>query len=114
MEKRQFNSIIVALAVLFLMCCMNTCNSCSAVRKADEVKTTQAKSDSMSLANTAVLAKQFELQMQMMQPQVVNQFLQIFNGEKYKNEITLNQTKIELLQQQIKTLNEKNDTSKAH
>lgn len=113
MEKKHFNFIMIGMAVLFLMISMNMCSTCSTTRKVAEVQASQRSADSLSAINDAVMVQRFELQLQMLQPQVVNQFLALFNAEKYKSEIELNNAKINALNMQIKNLNEKNDTTKA-
>ena len=50
----------------------------------------------------------------MMQPQIVNQILTLFNAEKYSSEIELNNAKINALNQQIQIITSKNDTTKKH
>jgi len=114
MEKNQFKIVIAGMIIIFIMTCMNMCHSCSSSRKADEVKAMQARIDSMNVIGRIEQTKQFELQLQMLQPQVVNQFLSIFNSEKYNNEIDLNNVKIKALQDQLKNINDKNDATKTH
>ncbi len=114
MEKNNFKIVIAGMILLFLMSCMNMCNSCSSSRKADEIKVRLDKSDSTAASENAKQAKMFETQMQLLQPQIVNQFLSIFNSEKYNNEIDLNNVKIKALQDQLKNLKDKNDTAKTH
>lgn len=110
MEKKKFNIIVIGMALLFVMSMFNTCSSCSSSRKADEIIAKQSRSDSLNFNQT----KQFELQIQMMQPQIVNQILTLFNAEKYSNEIELNNAKINALNQQIQIITSKNDTTKKH
>jgi hypothetical protein len=108
MEKKKFNIIMIGMALLFMMSMFNTCSSCSSSRKADGIIAAQAKSDSINMNQT----KQFELQIQMMQPQIVNQILMLFNAKKYSSEIELNNAKINALNQQIQIITAKNDTTK--
>ena len=106
--------IMVALVILFLMSFMNTCNSCASSRKLDELG---VKVDAVGKQNDSLVSgqtKYIELRLELMQPQIVNQFLSMFNSEKYSNEMKMNDAKIISLQQQISILKEKNDTTKAH
>jgi sensor histidine kinase YesM len=114
MTNGNFKVIITALALLFLMSFMNTCNSCSSSRKIDDLS---VKVDGVASAVDNAARSQsthLEIRLDMLQAQIVNQFLSMFNSEKYKNEIELNAAKINALRQQIKILEQQNDTAKAH
>lgn len=100
--------------MLFFICTLNMCSSCSNSRKMEDVLAGQRRAAIAADSMNAATAKNIDLQMQLMQPQVVNQFLSLFNAEKYKNEIQLNNAKIEALQQQVKNMKNKNDTAKTH
>lgn len=112
MNDGQFKVIVLAVILLFLICFMNMCNSCSTSRKVDQVlsKQDQAKVSADSIATKHETTT--GIQLQLMQPQIVNQFLDIFNSEKYKNQIDLNQAKIDALNLQLKNEQLKNDTTK--
>lgn len=114
MVKDNGKIIIVALVLLFLMSFMNTCNSCSSSRKIDELSTKVGAIGKQNDSLVSVQTKYIELRLDLLQPQIVNQFLSMFNSEKYSNEMKMNDAKILSLQQQISILKEKNDTTKAN
>ena len=103
---------MAGLSLVFLICFMGTCNSCSTSRKMDEQSVAITKLSARVDSSFANQSKSFELQQQLAQPQIVNQFLNLFNAAQYKNEIDLNNEKINGLQQQIKNLKQKNDTAR--
>ena len=114
MENNQFRILIISISALFLICFMGTCNSCSTARKVDVMIEKQDALKKQLDAQFAAQDKVFDIRLQLLQPQVVNQFLGLFNSEKYKNEIDLNGSKIETLKLQLKNEQMKNDTTKKH
>ena len=114
MDYKQFRILIAAIAVLFLMSMMNTCSSCSTARKLDEVSARQDKAVKLADSTASIQMRTMENRLDMLQPQIVNQFLGLFNAEKYKNEIDLNKAKIEALKQQLKNEQLKNGTPEKH
>ena len=114
MENKNQNIIYIILGVLFLMVMINTCNSCSASRKADEIIAAQKAMSTHVDDAISTQSKAFDLSIQLVQPQIVSQFLTFLGSEKYKSEIQLNNEKINALNLQLKNIKLKNDTIKKH
>lgn len=113
MEK-HVRLIVGALILLFVMTMMNMCSSCSTSRKLDAVLDTQRSSQTKIDSSFKVHDQQLDVRLQLLAPQIVNQFLNMFNSEKYGNEIQLNQAKIDALNMQLKNEKLKNDAEKKH
>lgn len=113
MEK-HIRLIAGGLILLFIMTMLNMCSSCSTSRKLDALSEMQQKSQTKTDSSFKAQDQLFDIRLQLLTPQVVNQFLNMFNAEKYGNEIQLNQAKIDALNMQIKNEKSKNDTEKKH
>ena len=112
MSNKQFKSVMAGMIVIFMFTLISTCNTCSVIRKNDELAASCDKLKRQADSTSNVQVKSMEVQINMVEPQVVNQFLQIFNSEKYKNEISLNNAKIDALRQQLKNEQNKHDGQK--
>ena len=105
--------VVILLSVLLLITLVNTCNSCGTSRKVDELSKRQDTMKAQLISRIDAVSNITDLRMQMLQPQIVSEFLSLFNSAEYRSEIEINNQKIKNLQLQLDRQH-RNDTTKAH